>query len=203
MRCRPNGPCPYTGWLRTGTRRGTAHSGGHGYHGRAVSDAIRRQARLRDRQRRDQAQSVVASRPGGGRGPRGIVGLADCIVVNRTQGRVSTPKTATADNEVSSRWLEAGERAAGCLTNAAILTAVCDREGDIFHLFANRPAHVHLLIRSARRPKAAACRNIAPRSPSRPARRSKCPRKAKPGAQVDRGLALRTRELAPSEQHAR
>jgi len=90
----------------------------------------------------------------------GIVGLADCLVVNRTQGRVSIPKTATAkkvkthkkrsaDNKESYRWLDAAERAGGCLANAAIITAVCDREGDIFHLFANRPANVHLLIRSS------------------------------------------------------
>ena len=93
-------------------------------------------------------------------GSGGIVGLVDCIVMNRTQGRVSTPKTATAkkvkthkkrtaDNKESYRWLEAAERAGNCLTNAAILTAVCDREGDIFHLFANRPANVHLLVRAA------------------------------------------------------
>lgn len=90
----------------------------------------------------------------------GILGLADCIVMNRTHGRVSTPKTATAqkvkthkkrtaDNKESQRWLDAAERAGHCLTNAAIVTAVCDREGDIFHLFANRPAQVHLLVRAS------------------------------------------------------
>jgi len=89
----------------------------------------------------------------------GIVGLVDCIVVNRTHGRVSTPKTAeakkvkthkkrAADDKESHRWLEAAEMAGHCLANAAAITAVCDREGDIFHLFANRPANIHLLIRA-------------------------------------------------------
>jgi hypothetical protein len=89
----------------------------------------------------------------------GIVGLVDCIVMNRTHGRVSTPKTATAkrvkthkkraaDNKESHRWLQGAEMAADCLTEADMITMVCDREGDIFHLFANRPANVDLLVRS-------------------------------------------------------
>ena len=102
----------------------------------------------------------------------GIVGLIDCIVMNRTQGRVSTPKTATAkkvkthkkraaDNKESYRWLEAAESTGSCLTNAATITAVCDREGDIFHLMANRPANVHLLIRSSQ-PRALAEGGLLP-----------------------------------------
>ncbi len=90
----------------------------------------------------------------------GIAGLVDCIFMNRTRGRVSTPKTAiagkvkthkkrAADDKESYRWLEAAERTGGCLTNAAVITMVCDREGDIFHLFANRPASVHLLVRAS------------------------------------------------------
>jgi len=90
----------------------------------------------------------------------GIVGLVDCIVVNRTRGRVSTAKTATAkklkthkkrtaDNKESYRWLEATEMTGDRLPNAETITAVCDREGDIFHLLANRPANVHLLVRSS------------------------------------------------------
>jgi hypothetical protein len=30
-----------------------------------------------------------------------------------------------------------------------MITMVGDREGDIYHLFAHRPANVHLLVRSA------------------------------------------------------
>jgi hypothetical protein len=89
----------------------------------------------------------------------GVVGLIDCIVLNRTAGRVSTPKTATqkklkthkkrtADDKESHRWLQATEMAGDCLRDAATITMVGDREGDIYHLFANRPANVHLLVRS-------------------------------------------------------
>jgi len=90
----------------------------------------------------------------------GIIGLADCIVLNRTAGRVSTAKTVTAkrvknhkkraaDNKESHRWLQATEMAGDCLASAGTITMVGDREGDIYHLFANRPANVDLLVRSA------------------------------------------------------
>ena len=90
----------------------------------------------------------------------GIVGLVDCIVLNRTAGRVSQAKTATqkrvkthkkrtADNKESRRWLQATAMAGECLADADTITMVGDREGDIYHLFANRPSNVHLLVRSA------------------------------------------------------
>jgi hypothetical protein len=90
----------------------------------------------------------------------GVIGLVDCIVLNRTAGRVSQPKTATTKkvkthasrmpgDKESHRWLQASEMAGDCLTKAAALTMVGDREGDIFHLFAHRPTNVNLLIRSA------------------------------------------------------
>jgi Transposase DDE domain len=90
----------------------------------------------------------------------GIIGLVDCIVLNRTEGRVSQAKTSTtkkvkthkkrtADDKESRRWLQATEMAGDALTDADMITMVGDREGDIYHLFAHRPANVHLLVRSA------------------------------------------------------
>jgi len=90
----------------------------------------------------------------------GIIGLADCIVMNRTGGRVSIPKTASAkkvkthkkrsaEDKESYRWVQAVAMAGSCLASAAAITATCDREGDFFFLFANRPAGVHLLVRSS------------------------------------------------------
>jgi hypothetical protein len=90
----------------------------------------------------------------------GVIGLVDCIVLNRTEGRVSQAKTATtkklkthqkraADDKESRGWLQASEIAGDVLTDAATITMVGDREADIYHLFANRPATVHLLVRSA------------------------------------------------------
>jgi Transposase DDE domain len=90
----------------------------------------------------------------------GIIGLVDCIVLNRTQGRVSQAKTATtkkvkthkqrtADDKESRRWLQASELAGDGLTDADMITMVGDREGDIYDLLSRRPATVHLLVRSA------------------------------------------------------
>jgi len=89
----------------------------------------------------------------------GIIGLVDCIVLNRTKGRVSKAKTATtkkvkthkkrtADDKESRRWLEASEMAGDCLSNADTITMVGDRESDIYDLLARRPPNVHLLVRS-------------------------------------------------------
>jgi len=102
----------------------------------------------------------------------GVIGLADCIVLNRTEGRVSAAKThtqkklkthkkRTADDKESRRWLQATEMAGDVLTDAAMITMVGDREGDIYHLFAHRPANVHLLVRSAQ-PRALAAGGLLP-----------------------------------------
>jgi Transposase DDE domain len=89
-----------------------------------------------------------------------VIGLVDCIVLNRTKGRVSQAKTSTtkkvkthkkraADDKESCRWLRATEMAGDCLTGANMITMVGDREGDIYDLLARRPPNVHLLVRSA------------------------------------------------------
>jgi hypothetical protein len=88
----------------------------------------------------------------------GVIGLVDCIVLNRTEGKVSsrkgkkkvkTHKKRTADDKESHRWLEGAVMAGDRLTAPSMTTMVCDREADIIHLFAFRPDHVHLLVRSA------------------------------------------------------
>ena len=90
----------------------------------------------------------------------GIIGLVNCIVLNRTEGRVSeartgakkkvkTHKKRTADDKESRRWLQGSEMAGDCLTDADMITMVGDRESDIYDLLARRPANVHLLVRSA------------------------------------------------------
>ena len=102
----------------------------------------------------------------------GIIGLVNCIVLNRTEGRVSEAKTGakkkvkthkkrTADDKESRRWLQGSEMAGDCLTDADMITMVGDREGDIYHLLANRPANVHLLVRSAQ-PRALTAGGLLP-----------------------------------------
>jgi len=79
----------------------------------------------------------------------GIVGLVDCAVINRAQGKVSDRKKRPAEGKESRRWLEGARAAADALADAARITLVADREGDIYDLFARRPASVDLLCRSA------------------------------------------------------
>jgi len=79
----------------------------------------------------------------------GVIGLVDCVVMNRIDGKATDPRLRAADAKESRRWLYGAEVAGDCLANADMITVVADRESDIFDLFARRPANVHLLCRSA------------------------------------------------------
>jgi hypothetical protein len=83
----------------------------------------------------------------------GVLGLVDCTVLNRIDGRAADHKKRAAEDKESQRWLAGAEQAAERLPDAARITMVGDRESDIYDLFARRPAHgsaeVHLLCRSA------------------------------------------------------
>lgn len=79
----------------------------------------------------------------------GIIGLVDCAVLNRTEGKVTNHKKRAVDDKESHRWLHGAEMAADRLSTAETITMVGDRESDIYDLFARRPANVHLLCRSA------------------------------------------------------
>jgi hypothetical protein len=79
----------------------------------------------------------------------GVIGLVDCAVLNRTEGKVADHKKRAPDSKESRRWLHGAEMAADRLAAAETITMVGDRESDIFDLYAYRPANVHLLCRSA------------------------------------------------------
>lgn len=83
----------------------------------------------------------------------GVIGLVGAQVMNRTAGRVGERRSRAADDKESRRWLAGAEMAAGVLGDAAMVTVVADREGDIYDQFARRPqavgASVHLLCRAA------------------------------------------------------
>ena len=78
----------------------------------------------------------------------GVIGLVECVVLNRTEGKVSDRRTRSADQKESRRWLHGAEVAGDVLSAAAQITVVADRESDVYDLFARRPAEVHLLCRS-------------------------------------------------------
>jgi IS4 transposase len=78
-----------------------------------------------------------------------VIGLVDCAVLNRTEGKVSDRRQRGADEKESRRWLDGAEIAGERLEAAAEITVVMDREGDVYDLFARRPENAHLLCRSA------------------------------------------------------
>jgi hypothetical protein len=80
----------------------------------------------------------------------GVIGLVDCAVLNRTEGKATDHKQRGADDKQSRRWLHGAEVAGDCLADADMITMVGDRESDIFDRFARRPANTHLPCRSAR-----------------------------------------------------
>jgi hypothetical protein len=79
----------------------------------------------------------------------GVIGLVGAAVINRAPGKAADHKDRPADQKESRRWLSGVETAGDVLADAAMITVVEDREGDIYDQFARRPANVHLLIRAA------------------------------------------------------
>ena len=79
----------------------------------------------------------------------GILGLVGAAVINRPPGKVADHKTRDAEDKESRRWLAGAETAGDVLADAAMITLVEDREGDIYDQFARRPDNVHLLVRAA------------------------------------------------------
>ncbi len=80
----------------------------------------------------------------------GIVGLVGAEVINRHPGKVEHRKRRKADDKKSRRWLAGAETAGDVLAEAAMITLVEDREGDIYDQFARRPDNVQLIVRAAR-----------------------------------------------------
>ena len=84
-------------------------------------------------------------------GERGaLLGLVDARVIERHGGGGKGAKSRAVCGKQSQRWLD-GLRASGRLAaaGAARVTAVADREGDIYEMFADRPEGVEVLVRAA------------------------------------------------------
>ena len=91
----------------------------------------------------------------------GLIGLVGAEVINRPEDQPQTKacpkrklgaenlKKRPADDKESRRWLAGAETAGAVLGEAAIITMVEDRDGDIYDQFARRPDNVHLLVRAA------------------------------------------------------
>ena len=79
----------------------------------------------------------------------GIIGLVDCAIINRTEGKVTDRHKRAAEDKESYRWLEGAIASGDVLAQAIMITMVADRESDIYDLFAQHPAKVQLLCRSS------------------------------------------------------
>jgi hypothetical protein len=87
-------------------------------------------------------------------GSGALLGLADAKIWNRDEGEVVAPRRsrATVDKE-SQRWLDTTARAGKELAAANSITAISDRESDIYEHFASRPSNVHLIVRACQNRK--------------------------------------------------
>ena len=79
-----------------------------------------------------------------------LLGLVDARVIERHGGGSKGAKSRAVCGKQSQHWLD-GLRASGRLAaaGAARVTAVADREGDIYEMFADRPEGVEVLVRAA------------------------------------------------------
>jgi hypothetical protein len=80
----------------------------------------------------------------------GIIGLAGGEVWKRP-GKIAASRHARSlEDKESHRWIKAARASSETLAEAAMVTQVCDREGDIYALFAEpRAPNHHLLVRAA------------------------------------------------------
>ena len=79
------------------------------------------------------------------------LGLLDAQVWRRTNGKAANYKTLPIEQKESYRWLRGAEQAKATLHEAAMVTIIDDREGDIYEKWARLPdPRTHLLTRACR-----------------------------------------------------
>lgn len=81
-------------------------------------------------------------------GSEALLGLSSMQIWNREGGRPSPRRQRATSAKESQRWIEGMRQASEVLSAAASITVLCDREGDIYELFAQRPCNVHLIVRA-------------------------------------------------------
>jgi Transposase DDE domain len=82
-------------------------------------------------------------------GSEALLGLVSMQVWNRPGGgQRSMRRDRVTSAKESQRWIDGMRQAGEVLVRAAGITVLCDREGDMYELFAQRPAHVHLVVRA-------------------------------------------------------
>jgi hypothetical protein len=77
-----------------------------------------------------------------------LLGLVDATFLRRTGGSRAQRNNRRFEAKESRRWLDATHEAAALAdAGASCVTVITDREGDIYEMFACRPAETELLIR--------------------------------------------------------
>lgn len=82
----------------------------------------------------------------------GIIGLAGGKVWKRPGKIEKSRKKRAFEDKESRRWDDVASASAGTLAKADMVTVICDREGDIYDLFASIAKagdNIHLLVRAA------------------------------------------------------
>jgi hypothetical protein len=78
------------------------------------------------------------------------LGLVDAQVWRRTKGKAKDYRSVAIEDKESYRWLRGGEQAKAVLGEAAMVTVMDDREGDIYEKWARLPdARTQLLSRAS------------------------------------------------------
>jgi Transposase DDE domain len=77
-----------------------------------------------------------------------VAGLVDAEIWTRSTERVTSRRSRAMEDKESARWLSGSQAAASVLSEAAEVTMVSDREGDIYLLFARKPERLNLIVRS-------------------------------------------------------
>jgi hypothetical protein len=81
---------------------------------------------------------------------QGCLGLVDAQVWRRTEGKAPNYKKLPIEEKESYRWLKGGDQAKAVLADAAMVTVLDDREGDIYEKWARLPDRcTHLLTRAS------------------------------------------------------
>jgi len=79
------------------------------------------------------------------------LGLVDARIWRRTKGKAKNYKRLPIEEKESYRWVQGGEQAKAVLAEAAMVTVIDDREGDIYEKWARLPdQRTHLLTRASR-----------------------------------------------------
>jgi DDE family transposase len=79
------------------------------------------------------------------------LGLVDAQVWRRTKSKAADYKKLPIEQKESYRWLRGGDQAKAALRDAAMVTVIDDREGDIYEKWARLPdARTQLLTRACR-----------------------------------------------------